>query len=1236
MMRIVIDMQGMQASNSKRGIGRYISSFVKQLILQNKYGYEIILLLNGMLSDTISSVKDEFSNYIDSENIKVWYSLSDVSFINTKDKRRINVAEKLRSNYIAKLDPDLVIVTSLFEGLIDDAIISIDSFNSKQIKTAVILYDLIPLIHDEIYLSSPAVKEWYLKKIAQLKKADFVFSISDSSRTEAITYLGYDKDRIHNISSAANSFFKSTSYSEAQVTDFKERFHIDKPFILYTGGIDFRKNIERLIESFSLQINKTQINYQLAIVCSISETELNNLKRLCKKFGLTRNEIIFTGYVSEEDLLAFYNLCEFFIFPSWHEGFGLPILEAMQCGKAVIGGKYSSIPEVINNEHALFDPYDINSITQSMSLLISDTETRTQFEKHSINQAKNFSWELTAKRAWQVIYNFIDADKPLELSFAKPYLKKLAYFSPLPPARSGIAGYSAELLRELVSYYDVDVILCEEEEVDDDYIKANCAIRSIKWFKNNYTKYDRILYHFGNSSFHWHMFNLLNDYPGVVVLHDYYLSGIVSHMDIHMRQTINGWEKELFKSAGWNGIYERFNTKDTADVIYKYPCNLSILQNSLGVISHSKYAKNLAVDNYQYMNSIHWDVIPLLRTPAININKSKSRIHLGIDEDTLVICSFGFMGPTKLNEELINAWLASPMSKDDKCMLVFAGEKPEGIYGQSIQKLKKLSKNIIITGWLSNEDYKHWLSATDIGVQLRTKSRGESSAAVLDCMNYGLALIINSNGSMSEINENCVVKISDNFTQSELEKALQKLYSDRNFREQISKAAAIEVRERHNPRICAQQYVTTIENIYNSGSLQPHNLIQDICNSYDFNTEQIKELCHSIAKNYPPEPRRKNFFVDVSELIQRDAKSGIQRVVREVINHLLRKPPEGWNVELVYASKDSNGFFYARKYSCKLLNIPDHWAEDGPIDFYQGDVFLGLDLQPEIVSAQFTYLHDMKNRGVKVQYVVYDLLPINHPEFFFPGASETYHNWFDKITAFDGAICISDSVAKELKSWIGQYVPDRLTKFNVEHFHLGADLAEYKYAEVSSEIDKLISGLKNKTIFLVVSTVEPRKQHGEILKAFDMLWDQNENVSLIFVGKQGWMVDDLIKKMKNHPQLNKNFFWFSSIDDYQLKKIYAAADCLICASKGEGFGLPLIEAAQFKLPVIARDIPVFREVAGDSIFYFSGGSEQITNAVKEWILLKENNKIPNIENLQWLTWSQSTEILVNLALKNVE
>lgn len=141
---------------------------------------------------------------------------------------------------------------------------------------------------------------------------------------------------------------------------------------------------------------------------------------------------------------------------------------------------------------------------------------------------------------------------------------------------------------------------------------------------------------------------------------------------------------------------------------------------------------------------------------------------------------------------------------------------------------------------------------------------------------------------------------------------------------------------------------------------------------------------------------------------------------------------------------------------------------------------------------------------------------------------------------------------------MSEYVPDRLSRFSIENFHLGADLAKSNEENIQDEIDDIILSLKNKTLFLVVSTIEPRKQHEEILTAFDTLWNQKNDVALIFVGKQGWMVDDLINKINSHQQLNKNFYWFSSIDDNQLKKFMLPLTVLFAQVKVKDLGYPLL------------------------------------------------------------------------------
>jgi len=156
----------------------------------------------------------------------------------------------------------------------------------------------------------------------------------------------------------------------------------------------------------------------------------------------------------------------------------------------------------------------------------------------------------------------------------------------------------------------------------------------------------------------------------------------------------------------------------------------------------------------------------------------------------------------------------------------------------------------------------------------------------------------------------------------------------------------------------------------------------------------------------------------------------------------------------------------------------------------------------------------------------------------------------------------------------------------------------------------------------------------QVLEAFEQLWQTDQDVSLIIIGKQGWMVDVLIEKLHTSPELNKRLFWLEGISDEYLEKVYTSSTCLIAASYGEGFGLPLIEAAQHKLPIIARDIPVFREVAGEHAFYFDGKkSAELAAAIQNWLKLYKSNQHPSSDSMPWLTWKKSaTQLCKTLSL----
>jgi len=161
----------------------------------------------------------------------------------------------------------------------------------------------------------------------------------------------------------------------------------------------------------------------------------------------------------------------------------------------------------------------------------------------------------------------------------------------------------------------------------------------------------------------------------------------------------------------------------------------------------------------------------------------------------------------------------------------------------------------------------------------------------------------------------------------------------------------------------------------------------------------------------------------------------------------------------------------------------------------------------------------------------------------------------------------------------------------------------------------------------MVGTIEPRKGHEQTLSTFEILCAEGLEVNLVIVGKRGWLVENLV----SHSMLGKRLFWLEGISDEYLEKVYATSTCLIAASEGEGFGLPLIEAAQKSLPIIARDLPVFREVAGEHAFYFNGiQPENLAHAIKTWLELSAHGKAPSSEGIPWLTWKESTKSLLDI------
>jgi glycosyltransferase involved in cell wall biosynthesis len=377
--------------------------------------------------------------------------------------------------------------------------------------------------------------------------------------------------------------------------------------------------------------------------------------------------------------------------------------------------------------------------------------------------------------------------------------------------------------------------------------------------------------------------------------------------------------------------------------------------------------------------------------------------------------------------------------------------------------------------------------------------------------------------------------------------------------------------------------------------------------------------------------KKKQLLIDISTISKTDARTGIQRVVRALLNQLLTNPPNNYVVRPVFATA-KHGYRYINYPYKQQDNNRQQSSTHAMIEVYPGDIFLGLDLSANIFSKHLNQLKHWKHNGLKVHMLVYDLLPLLNPEWFHNKTTLNFYKWLRCLSVIaDSAVCISDQVKNDLNCWIKQKYHFETDALPVHVVPLGSDIsASIPSVGLPENYHALLDQFRARPSALVVGTLEPRKSISEVLIAFEKLWLKGESINLVIVGKAGWKTQPLQKRIVNHPKLNKYLFWLPEASDQFLEMIYGATSGLIIASKGEGFGLPLVEAARHRKPILARDLPVFRSIAKDGVTFFrSSDGAQFSEIVSKWLETANNFEIAD-SKVEQTSWSYCAERLCTL------
>jgi len=273
---------------------------------------------------------------------------------------------------------------------------------------------VVVTVHDVSFLEHPEyftrVRQWQLRcTVAHtIRRAARILTVSEFSRDAILRSCDVDPGKIRVVPNAASPEFRVIGRDRA-VGAARARLGFHEPFVFSVGDLQPRKNQIGLIAAFAqLLTAHPQLKHHL--VLTGKETWFTpRVREAALKSGFA-GRIHFTGFVSDEELLNFYNACDCFVFPSFYEGFGLPILEAMACGRAVACSNTSAMPEVADGAGLLFNPHSVDDIRRSMADILLDAELRGRMERLGVQRAAYFSWQKSA-RATLEVYREVVAER---------------------------------------------------------------------------------------------------------------------------------------------------------------------------------------------------------------------------------------------------------------------------------------------------------------------------------------------------------------------------------------------------------------------------------------------------------------------------------------------------------------------------------------------------------------------------------------------------------------------------------------------------------------------------------------------------------------------------------------------------------------------------------------------------------------------------------------------------------
>ena len=774
-MNILIDGQVLETDEIRRGIGVYFINVLENMIKQNAGDVWYITS----------------SKYIGSGIFDEWTKKQLVLIKN--DLFRPSTDYAAEDEYTDALN-GLIREYQIDVVWFPDPMMVNVLFPSKKLdcKMFITMFDLIPYVMP--------IKEWpdfvkkeYQRRLDYLEKYD-VYALSISKATD----MDYRKIVREDVNSRV-TFLAANEKFLGAVPAKKE-----KDYVLFTGGFDYRKNIKKAVEAYSLALKKYKdsdiADSYFYIVCKCSEDQKNEMLSLFDPD--TAQRIKFTGYISDEELASMYAGARVFFFPSLYEGFGLPILEAMYAGAYVLSADNSSLPEVCGDLADFCNAEDVEDMALKLAESFDKAGRETEADRlKRIEYAKSFTWAKTAKATYEYFEEvcFEDSDE-------ERY--KIAIVTPWPAQKTGIASYSSNIFPYLKQYFDVDIYVDDpNKEVVNN---GEFEIYDIETLPEKADEYDEILYQIGNNTeFHKNAFKMLTEHKGMAEIHDFDLS------QFFYRSFFLGGDKKLMRNALKLGYgHEALNYIDRIEdqlQFYdgKYKMSDSVAAYSDSVIFHNKWS---ALECKSHCKRY---VVPLACFDADEVDETsiqKMKEKINYSDSDFIIGMFGFINKNKRYEILVKAF---KKLNNKNAKLVFFGKDPNGELA-SLLKKEKIENKAVIMGYMDDDEYMAGLKMTDIVVNLRYPTMGESSATLCEALTMGKPTIVTGINQYLEFPDDVCWKLPCNPEKEEKEvftlyRMLEELTASKDLRDAMGENAREYAKNVLSSKRIAEKYYHVIK-----------------------------------------------------------------------------------------------------------------------------------------------------------------------------------------------------------------------------------------------------------------------------------------------------------------------------------------------------------------------------------------------------------------------------------------